>query len=209
MGDIITQINKTPITSAADYTTLLTTLTPGDTITLTTYRPLSHRTDILTLEAHSAEPTDYPLPEIRRLRTEAKLKSPDTTPLTADTARAELEAMGSKVGFTAGKRAARGWGRCGGDEVVVGSGAERCGLREGDVVVRAGSVDVGTVDEFKELSGGWLAGDNVLMRVVRGEGEAAEEKKIWVEIGAGTLPKKNTTEYVRAVRRIAGMKVAK
>ena len=209
VGDVITQINKTPITSTADYNTLLSTLTPGDPLTLTTYRSLSQRTDVLTIEVYSDEPAEYTVDEVRRLRKEAGMKAVDTQPLTADTAKAEVEAMGNKVGFTPAKRPGKDKPGVLVSKVVAGSNAERCGLREGDVLIRAGSTDVTTVDEFKELSGGWLAGDNVLMRVVRGEGEAAEEVKVWVEIGAGTLSKKNTTEYVRAVRRIAGMKVAK
>ena len=209
VGDIITQINKTPITSTADYNTALRALTAGDAVTLSTYRPLSQRSDVLSVEAYSDEPAEYGVDEVRRLRKEAGMKALDTQPLTADTARAEVEAMGSKLGFTPAKRPGKDKPGVLVTKVVAGSNAERCGLREGDVLVRAGSTNVATVDEFKELSGGWLAGDSVLIRVVRGEGEAAEEVKVWVEVGAGTLPKKNITEYVRAVRRIAGMKVAK
>ena len=209
VGDIITHIIKTPITSTADYNSALATLTPGDAVTLTVYRSLSQRTEVLTIEVHSDEPAEYGVDEVRRLRKEAGMKAVDTLPLTADTARAEVEAMGSKVGFTPAKRPGKDKLGVLVTKLVAGSNAERCGLREGDVLVRAGSTNVASVDEFKEVSGGWLAGDSVLMRVVRGEGEAAEEVKVWVEIGAGTLPKKNTIEYVRAVRRIAGMKVAK
>ena len=208
-GDIVTHVNKTPVASAADYAAALRALTPGDALTLTAYRALSRRTEVLAVEAHSDEPDEYGVDEVRRLRKEAGMKALDTQPLTADSARAEVEAMGAKVGFTPAKRPGKDKPGVVVSKVAAGSNAERCGLRDGDVLVRAGSTDVATVDEFKELSGGWLAGDSVLMRVVRGEGDAAEELKIWLEIGAGTLPKKNTAEYVRAVRRIAGMKVAK
>ena len=211
--DVITHFNTTPLTSLAHYHSLLSAALPGDLIALTVYRHITLRTDQLSVEAASDEPDEYPHTTIRDLRKEAGLKAAEVERMEGDEARAAVEAMGAKPGFVVGKRT--GKGKEGGGVVVgkvtAGSGAERAGLREGDLLMRVGRDAVAGVDEFKELSAAWQAGEVVVVKVRRGGegGEAAVEVKVAVEMGAGTAPKKNSMEFVRSLRRIAGLKYAK
>ena len=207
--DVITHVNGVLLTSLAHYRSLLSAALPGDLITLTLYRHLTSRTDSVSVEAASDEPSEYPAATLRQLRSNAGFKASDAELLTADDARKAVEAMGAKPGVTVGKRPGKGKEGVTVGKVAAGSGAERAGLREGDVVVRVGREVVSGVDEWKEMSNTWQAGEVLQLRVLRGEGEAAEEVTVAVEMGAATAPKKNSAEYVRSLRRLAGMKYAR
>ena len=209
--DVLVHVGGEVVGSMERWEEMLGRVVPGDLVQVGVWRHVTGRVDVVVMEAASDEPEEWGVEVVRGLRREAGGMKVGEGWVGSEEARAAVEAAGGKPGFTVAKRT--GKVKEGGGVVVgkvsAGSGAERAGLREGDVVMRVGREEVKGVEEFKEMSGAWQAGEVVVLDVRRGEGEAAVDVKVRVEVGAATAPKRNSVEFIRSMRRLAGMKHAK
>lgn len=208
--DIITHINNQPIYRLQQYNDLLKQHHAGDILSLSVYRPYSRRLDIINIECHCNEDEEYPIDRVRSLREEAGLPVHSAPLYTSESAAIEIQKIPIKLGLSVNKNK-------NGSGVVItkissGSSAANIGLCDGDIIIKADQNSIESLDEWKEISKGWKAGDLVKLQIQRppaitGGNNDIGVIKLVLEVGGGG--KKTTVESIRALRLIAGLKVAK
>jgi serine protease Do len=137
-GDIITKFNGTPIERATDLPRMVGNTKPGTKSTITVYRKGASRDLAVTVAEFEAEkpaaPASTPKPDKPKPSPAAKSVGLSVSDLT-DAQKKELKIKGGvKV------------------DAVVDSAA-RAGIREGDVIVQIGNIDVNSVRDFEAALG--------------------------------------------------------
>jgi hypothetical protein len=128
--------------------------------------------------------------------------------------------MAPKLGMTAAKRPKSTLpnGQIGVvvGKLVAGGAADRAGLKDGDVIVKVGRTAIQSLDEWKEISATWLAGECVTFTLLDQSADPSiAQPAIPVNSSlkrvfeVGTTGKQNTLEWVRTLRSIAKLKYAK
>ena len=147
-GDVITRFNGRPIGSSSDLPPIVGALPPGTRATVTVQRDGKPRDIVVTLMALAFAQAPAPA--------EAPAQVPAANPIGL-----EVEALDAAARSAMGLQAGEG--------VLVarvsGLAARQAGLSPGDVVLRVGRQDVGSVADFRAATQGLKAGDEVRLLV--------------------------------------------
>ena len=153
-GDVILKVDNQKIAGASELTNVISTSRPGDKRKLTLVRRGKKRTVSVTLAELPVE--EFAQRDSRRREDDSEYSDIGLAVTELDARTARRYNLGADGGVLI-------------TEVDPSSDAAREGLRPGDVIVRVGDAEIGTVREYHRALRPYDSGDTILLRVARND----------------------------------------
>lgn len=197
VGDTVRALNKTRVPNTTSFKRAVNSMTAGEVVTVTLLRALDGRADS---EACEVGGDGVSLSSIRSLRSQLDMSVHAGKTYTKDSAAAELREFQPRLGFKIVDGVGAGVKVI---DVMPQGPAARAGLQDGDFILKMAGDASDETSDMKHILARLTVGDRVPLLVKRADGNTFDSA---IELGARG-ERTDTVEFVRSLRRIAGMEV--